>query len=438
MEIKMYKPDLETAPRERLEELQLELLRKQMRYVYERSPAYRRKLEEAGIRPEEIKDLSDLKKVPFTTKDELRRSQERKPLWGEFLCIRPEEGVRVFQTSGTTGIPVRSLLNKNDWFKWYPEQFMYYIYGYGLEPSDILFVPFNYGLYLAWWAFQAACEQFGMLIVPGGGQSSEDRIRNILEFGATVVCGTPTYVVYLAEVAKRMGVDLAGSRVRVVVVAGEPGAQVPETKRIIEESWGAKCYDDVGGCEISNFGFECVCQKGTHIIESMFIPEVIDPDTGKPVEPGQVGELVLSNLCTESMPLIRWRTGDLVKLNYDRCECGRTFCRMEGGILGRADDMFHYAGVNIFPSALENFIRAVDVFSTEYQIVVPKKGSGKRLKIRVEPKEEGIPLEEMNKKIAMFVSEVKYHIGITPEVEVVRIGELPRFEHKAKRIIKEE
>lgn len=170
----------------------------------------------------------------------------------------------------------------------------------------------------------------------------------------------------------------------------------------------------------------------------MFIPEVIDPDTGEDLGPGEVGELVLSNLCTESMPLLRYRTGDLVRLNYDRCECGRTFVRMEGGILGRADDMFHYAGVNIFPSALENFIRAVDVFSTEYQIIVPKKGSGKRLKIKVEPKEEGIPPQEMDRKVATFISEVKYRIGITPEVEVVRIGELPRFEHKAKRIIKEQ
>lgn len=433
----MWKPELETMPRDKLLEYQLDLFRKQMAYVYERAPFYRKKFDDAGVRPEHIKKLDDVRKVPFTTKEELRKSQENYPPYGDFLCIPPEEGVRVFQTTGTTGIPVRSLLSKRDWLEIYYEQFMYFMYGYGITKSDIIFIPFNYGLYLAWWGIHTSFEKAGVLVIPGGGQSSEDRIRNILEWRPTVVCGTPTYMLYLGEVAKRMGVDLSKTNVRIVITAGEPGAQIPSTKKSIETIWGAKNYDDIGSTEISNFGFECVCQKGTHVIESMFLAEVIDPQTGKNLEPGEVGELVLSNLCCESMPLIRWRMGDIVKFDINPCECGRTFLRLDGGIIGRSDDMFHFGGVNIFPSAIENFIREIKEFSNEYQIFVPKMGSGKHLLIRVEPSSPILSKEEIEDAVRRFKEKFKFRIGLTPDVEVVNIGELPRFEGKAKRIIRE-
>lgn len=434
----MWRPELETMPRERLLEYQLDLFRKQMAYVYKKAPFYRKKFDDAGISPEHIKYIDDVRKVPFTTKEELRKSQEEHPPFGDFLCIPPDEGVRVFQTTGTTGIPVRSLLSKRDWLEIYYEQFMYFMYGYGITKSDIIFIPFNYGLYLAWWGIHTSFEKAGVLVIPGGGQSSEDRIRNILEWKPTVVCGTPTYMLYLGEVAKRMGVDLSKTTVRIVITAGEPGAQVPSTKKLIETIWGAKNYDDIGSTEISNFGFECVCQKGTHVIESMFLAEVIDPNTGKNLGPGEEGELVLSNLCCESMPLIRWRMGDIVKFDINPCECGRTFLRLDGGIIGRADDMFHFGGVNIFPSAVENFIREIKEFSNEYQLIVPKMGSGKHLRIRVEPSSPTISKEEIESAIKRFKEKFKFRIGLTPDVEIVNIGELPRFEGKAKRIIRED
>ena len=433
----MYKPELETMPRDKLVEYQLNLFRKQMAYVYERSSMYKRKFDEAGIRPEQIETSDDVKKVPFTTKEELRQSQEKDPPFGDFLCIPPEEGVRVFQTTGTTGIPVRSLLNKKDWFVHYYEQFMHFMYGYGITTADTMFVPFNYGLYLAWWGIQSAFEQAGVLIIPGGGQSSEDRIKNILEWKPTVVCGTPTYILFLGDIAQKMGVDLSKTPVRIVITAGEPGAQVPSTKKQIETNWAAKNYDDVGSTEISNFGFECVAQRGTHVVESMFLAEVVDPVTGKNLGPGQEGELVLTNLCCESMPLIRWRMGDMVKLDIKKCECGRTFLRLDGGIIGRADDMFQFGGVNIFPSAIENFVRETKQFSTEYQIVVPKMGSGKHLRIRVEPSSPALSIEEMDRAVKTFKENFKYRIGVTPDVEVVKVGQLPRFEGKAKRVIRE-
>jgi phenylacetate-CoA ligase len=433
----LYRPDLETMSRDALLSYQLHLFRKQTAYVYERSPMYRQKFDQAGVQPEEIKTIEDVQKVPFTVKEELRQSQERYPPFGDFLCIPPEEGVRVFQTTGTTGIPVRSLLSKKDWYVHYYDQFMYYMYGYGITKSDVMFVPFNCGLYLAWWGLQAAFEQAGVLIIPGGGQNSEDRIRNILQWRPTVVCGTPTYILFLGEVARKMGVDLSKTTVRIVITAGEPGAQIPSTKKQIETTWGAKNYDDIGSTEISNFGFECVAQQGTHVVESMFLAEVIDPRTGRSVGPGQEGELVLTNLCCESMPLIRWRMGDIVRFNVEKCDCGRTFLRLDGGVIGRADDMFQFGGVNIFPSAIENFVRETKAFSNEYQVIAPKMGSGRHLRIRVEPSSPALSKEEMDRAVKTFEANFRFRIGVSPDVEIAEIGELPRFEGKARRVIRE-
>jgi phenylacetate-CoA ligase len=436
-QVTYWNEEMETLPREKLEQLQLQRFRERMQYVYERSPMYKRKYDEAGIKPADILTLDDIQNVPFTVKEELRESQKRLPPWGDFICIPPDEGVRVFQTTGTTGIPVRAILNRTDWTTHFYEQFMHFMYGYGIKTSDILFVPFGYSLYIAWWGFQAALEQAGVMIIPGGAQSSQDRVRNVFEWDATVVCGTPTYLLYLGETAGKMDLSLADSKVRVVVAAGEPGANVPATKKTIEELWGAKCYDDIGSTEISNFGFECVAQKGTHVIESMFYAECLDPETLRPVQPGEVGELVLSNLCTESMPLLRFRIRDLVRFDKETCECGRTFLRLDEGILGRSDDMFQFGGVNIFPSAIENLIRQVEDFSSEYQIVVPQTGSGKHIKIRIEPATTDVSGERMKQAVKQFIETFKYRITVTPVVEIVEIGKLPRFELKAKRLIRE-
>ncbi len=435
MDTPYWEEELETMNRPDLEKLQLSLFKQKMQYVYDNSPMYRRKYDEVGIRPADIHSLDDIRKVPFTEKEDLRESQDRLPPWGDFICIPPEEGVRVFQTTGTTGKPVKILLNNNDWEKHFYRQFMHHMQGYGITSHDILYVPFNYGLHIAWWGLQSAFERAGVMVIPGGGLSSENRIRNLLEYRATVICGTPTYMLYLGETARKMGVSLQDSDIRILIVAGEPGANVPATKKSLEEMWGANCYDDIGSSEISNFGFECSKQAGTHVIESMFYVESLDPTTLQPVADGEVGELVITNLNTETAPLIRFRIKDLVRFDRSTCDCGRTFLRLNGGILGRSDDMFQFAGINIFPSALENTIREIAEFSEEYQIHIPKQGSGNHLLIKVEPKETSITPTELQEAKQRLISQIKLNMTITPKVEIVEMGELPRFEAKAKRVI---
>jgi phenylacetate-CoA ligase len=241
-------------------------------------------------------------------------------------------------------------------------------------------------------------------------------------------------------VAEEMGIDLATeSQIRIIFAPGEPGAEIPATRKLIEERWGGKCYGAIGATEMpTGFGFGCAAQKGLHLIENMFLPEIVDPESSKLLEPGKQGELVLSNLSTESMPLIRYRMGDIAKINYDRCDCGRTFALMDGGVLGRVDDMIIFAGVNIYPSVLERLIRGFKQFSSEYQIIVPEMGSGKRLKIRVEPRSEALGKKDLEKASAKLVEEIKWKVKVTPEIEIARMGSLPRFELKARRVVREE
>jgi phenylacetate-CoA ligase len=437
LQIAYWDEHVERMPQPTLLEHQLGQLRERLAYVHARSPFYRRKLDAAGIRPDAVRTLEDVRRIPFTEKEELRLSQAANPPWGDFACISPREAVRVFQTSGTTGRPVRVMLSRGDWFENYYQQFSHFRCGFGLTEDDVLFVPFNYGLYVAWWGFQTAMEKAGLMVIPGGGLSSRDRLKAMLDWGATAICGTPSYLLYLAEIARKNDIDLPSSPIRKVVAAGEPGAAIPATKKAIQAQWGAECFDDIGSTEISNFGFECLAHEGTHVIEGMFLAEVVDPETLAPLADGEVGELILTNLCCESVPLIRYRTRDLVRFNRATCACGRTSLRLEGGVLGRSDDMFHFAGVNVFPAQLQELLHQVDELSQEYQLVVPPQGSGRHLRIRVEPARASLAASRVEAARERLVEAVKYRIGITPQVDVCEIGSLPRAEGKAKRIVRE-
>ncbi len=436
-DVAYWNEDLECLPRKQLEKHQLRKLREQLGYVHEHSPFYRRKLDAVGLKPDDIRTMGDVRRIPLTEKEELRQSQVEHPPWGNFACIEPDEAIRVFQSSGTTGIPVRIMLNRKDWFENYYDQFMHFRCGYGLTQRDVLFVPFNYGLFVAWWGFQAAMEKAGLMIIPGGGQSSEFRLRAMADWGATAVCGTPSYLLYLAETARNCGIDLAATRVRKIVAAGEPGAAVRTTKRAMETQWGAECFDDIGSTEIGNFGYECIRHQGTHVIEGQYLAEVLDPETGEPLPDGETGELVLTNLTCESVPLIRYRMMDLVRFNRKTCACGRTYLRLDGGVLGRVDDMFHHAGVNIYPCQIQELLHENTEFSQEYQLVVPRQGSGKHLRVVVEPANGKVACAKLEEARDRLMQSVKYRLKITPDVDIVEIGSLPRVEGKARRVVRE-
>ena len=274
-----------------------------------------------------------------------------------------------------------------------------------------------------------AAQEIGALMILGSGRDSLQRLHLLFELGATAMCCTPIYALRLAEAAREAGIDLRESPVRITVHAGEPGANIPATKARIERAWGVKCFDHAGASEVGAHTFECELQPGgNHIIESEFIVQVVDPGTGSEVPPGQMGELVITNLNRMGFPVIRYRTGDLVNLNLDPCDCGRTFARFQGGILGRADDMVVVRGVNIFPSAIENLIRQFDPVN-EYQIRVVPHREMYELEIRLELAQEA-DLTSIQSAIESTISE---SLGLRPAISVVPYGSLPRFELKAKR-----
>jgi phenylacetate-CoA ligase len=272
------------------------------------------------------------------------------------------------------------------------------------------------------------------MAVSGGAQSTAQRLKSIVNYGATVLVCTPTYALHMASEAKKAGMDLAKDcAIRTTIHAGEPGASIPSTKKLIEESWGAKCYDHAGATEVGAFGFECQTQPGgIHINEDEFIAEVIDPATQQPVEPGSEGELVITNLGRLGSPLIRYRIGDLVRPGLQPCPCGRPFILLEGGVLGRADDMTIVRGVNVFPSAVENLLREFPDIE-EFRVEISAQSSMQQMKIILEPSPAASALQGLAERVGQRVRE---RIGLRAQVETVTPGSLPRFELKAKRFFK--
>ncbi|MDP2726732.1 MAG: phenylacetate--CoA ligase family protein, partial [Dehalococcoidia bacterium] len=285
-----WNPKMELMPREELRQLQLRKLQATVAWAYDRSPFWHRKLDGAGVRPEDVRSLDDIRRFPFLTKDEWIKAQEEKPLFGDFLVAGPEVAMRYHQTSGTSGrTPLRVLDGRKDW-EWVAEMWAYGIHGFGVRPGDVAYLPFGYGIFIGFWGAHYALEKMGVLVIPGGGQSTEARLSQIMELGATVIVATPTYALRLAQVAAETGVDLArDSKVELLIHAGEPGANIPSTKQAIEEAWGARAGDFPGMTECGTiFAFECSEQCGAiHIIEDHFLEEVIDPKTGEPVDYGE-------------------------------------------------------------------------------------------------------------------------------------------------------
>jgi phenylacetate-CoA ligase len=301
----------------------------------------------------------------------------------------------------------------------------------GLRRDDRLFFPFSFGPFLGFWtAFDAATRQ-GFFCLAAGGMSSPARVRFLLDNRATVVFSTPTYALHLAEAAHQDGIDLAGSTVRLVVVAGEPGGNIPATRSRIEGTWGARVIDHCGATEIGPTGCECLTNPGgLHLLESDYLVEVIDPKNDMPAPAGELGELVVTNLGRWGSPLIRYRTGDLVRVDPRPCPCGLALVRLDGGILGRTDDMIHLRGNNLYPSALEAVIRRFAEVA-EFRIEVDRRGALPALRVEVEPV-DGSQGVEVADRVGRAIRE---QLLFRADVAAVAPGSLPRFELKAKRVV---
>jgi phenylacetate-CoA ligase len=312
-------------------------------------------------------------------------------------------------------------------WNWWGRCWQFVLRGAGLTSSDRIFIAFSFGPFIGFWAADEGARGIRALAIPGGGQDSSQRLMLMREAGATALCCTPTYALRLAEVARETEFDLSTISIRATINAGEPGANVPATKRRIEEAWGASCFDHAGASEVGPHSFECQAQPGgCHVIESEFIVEVLD-DSNEPVPPGHQGELVITNLGRACYPVIRYRTGDVVRLTTEPCECGRTFARFEGGILGRADDMLVVRGVNVFPAAVENVIRRFDDVD-EFRVTVRVVSEMDALDIELELRDGANPTVA-----AEIAKAIEATLLLKPTVRRVAPGTLPRFELKAKR-----
>ena len=427
-DIRYFDQAIETMPRERLRELQLEKLQAMLEQLYGHNRFYTAKLKAAGAVPEDIQSLDDLSRLPLTTKDELLEAQADDPPFGTNATFPETAYIRVHQTAGTTGTPLRVFDTKESW-DWVGKCWSYRLIGNGLTATDRVFIAFSFAPFFGPWAGFEGVRQIGAMPISGGGQNSRQRLGLMRNLGATVLFCTPTYALRLAEVAREEGFELSDIPVRILTHGGEPGASVPATKARIESAWSAKCFDNGGACEVGPHSFECQVQPGgIHVIESEFIAEVLDPSTGQRVPPGETGELVITNLGRIGFPVIRYRTRDLVRLNYTPCDCGRTFARFDGGLLDRADDMVVVRGVNVFPRAIENLIRQFEAVD-EFQVTVSKRGELHTLDIEIELA-EGTDANATRTAVGRAITDA---LGLKPNVIVAPRGGLPRFEWKARR-----
>jgi len=354
---------------------------------------------------------------------ELVDDQTSNPPFGTNLTYALERYVRVHQTSGTSGSPLRWLDTQESW-EWWARCWGFVLRGAGVGPADRVFFPFSFGLFIGFWAGFEGARALGALAIPGGGQDSPTRLAWMAALGATVLVCTPSYALHLAEVARERGIDLSKLPVRITVHAGEPGAGIPSVRARIEDGWGARAFDHGGMTEMGAYGYECAQQAGLHVNESEFIVEVIDPATAAPARDG---ELVLTNLGRVGSPVVRYRTGDHVRLAEAPCPCSRTFSRLEGGILGRLDDMLIVRGVNVFPAAIEGVVRRFPAID-EFQIEVFRAGELDEVRVLVEVGDAA--------GASRLQEALRTSLGIRLEVAPVPLRSLPRYELKARRVVR--
>jgi phenylacetate-CoA ligase len=425
-----WQKDLETMPIEQLQQLQLKKIKNQVFKIYNNNTFYNKKFTDAQVTPSDIKSLEDVKYIPFTYKKDLRDNYPTGLISGNW-----DKVIRIHMTSGTTGVPVPMAYTQNDLEVWINCMARNFTAG-GLKSSDIVQQAHGLGLFTGGLGFHYGLERVGAKIIPTGAGGTERQLRLMKDWGTTVFTGTPSYAIYLAEIAMEKGIDpVKDLKLRLGFHGGEPCTD--EMRQRINERLGyaahgggmRRCYGltEMGG----PMSMDCEYTTGIHVWADHYLLEVINPDTEEYVKPGEPGELVLSNLSFEAMPILRYRTGDRVVVDFSKCPCGRTHPRITK-FLGRVDDMLLVSGTNVFPSQVENVLLQYPELSENWQLVVGDKKGLHTLRVEVEPV-PGIDIEEdyiktIEKKLHDFLE-------ITCKVIIKPVGSLQRFEGKAVRVI---
>jgi phenylacetate-CoA ligase len=422
--------EYEKLNRKQYEELQLERLKRTVERVYENVPFYRKKFDEIGVKPHHIKNLKDIRLLPFTTKDDLRENYP----YGLFT-VPLSKIVRIHASSGTTGKPTVVGYTKHDMEVW-TEVVARIVTAAGVREHDIAQIAFGYGLFTGAFGLHQGLERVGATVIPISSGNTEKQLMVMQDFSATVLVCTPSYALYIDEVANELGIDKSRIKLRLGLFGAE--ASTVEMRREIEKKWGLFATENYGLSEIIGPGVsgECEYREGLHINEDHFYPEIINPDTGEVLEEGETGELVLTTITKEGMPLIRYRTRDITSLIYEPCKCGRTNVRMTS-VKGRTDDMLIIRGVNVFPSQIESVLMGIEGIGPHYQLVVTKKGYLDDLEVHVELVdgkllERYAELEKLENKIKHRIFTV---LGLNVKVKLVEPKTLERTTGKAKRVI---
>jgi len=428
--------DIALNDRHHLTQLQSQRLQNMIEIVVPANPFWADKFHAAGVDWRSIRTVDDLLQLPMTSKNELVDEQRDYPPYGRNLTYASTEYSRLHQTSGTsTGEPLRWLDTPSSW-SWMLQCWKTFFRWIKLEPSDRICFPFSFGPFLGFWAgFEGALQQ-GHMCLAAGGMSSEARLQLILENQVTLLGCTPTYALRLADVAASQGIDLRSSSVRAVLVAGEPGGSIPAIRSRIETAWGARVFDHWGMTEIGPLANECADDPGfLTVLETECIAEIIDPNSGTPVPVGSPGELVITNLGRLGSPVMRYRTGDLVVASPQPHPSGRTFLRLEAGILGRIDDMLIIRGNNVFPSSIEVIVREFRHIA-EFRIVVSRRREMNHVRLDIEP-DSSLDGPSCALLAESLSNAIKQRLQFHAHVAILPAGSLARFEMKANRLLRE-
>jgi len=426
----IWNEKIECASRDEMAAVQSERLKQTVQRIYHNIPSYRTKMQEIGMLPGDVRSVEDLKNLPFTNKTDLRDNYP----FGMFT-VPMSEIVRVHASSGTTGKPTVVGYTRNDLSMW-AEVVTRSLCMSGVTRNDIVQVAYGYGLFTGGLGLHYGTENLGATVIPISGGNTKKQIQLMQDFGSSVIACTPSYALFLVEVMQEMGIEPEELKLRVGIFGAEPWSE--SMRKEIEAKLKLKAIDIYGLSEVIGPGVSCECehQVGMHVNEDHFIPEILDTETLQPVAPGEVGELVFSTITKEGIPILRYRTRDLTRLIYDKCECGRTLVRMEK-CKGRSDDMLIIRGVNVFPSQIESVLLEMSETEPHYLLIVEREGTLDILKLMVEVQEQFFSdevreLEKLKKKITHNIQST---LGISVDVKLVEPKTIERTAGKAKRVI---